>query len=82
MGRAGGILTSQLVDAPGFKRGREPPARHGYPDGCRSFECAQLSVIEACATTQVEDAAFGIAWHGQMHVWVLALMAADGKAFQ
>ena len=39
LGRAGGILTSQLVDAPGFKRGREPPARHGDPDGCRSFEC-------------------------------------------
>ena len=42
---------------------------------------AQASVIEACATTQGEDAAFGIAWHGQMQDWVLASMAADGRLF-
>ncbi|MDB4842198.1 hypothetical protein OAH73_06540 [Planktomarina sp.] len=66
------------------------PASSGKPSPQRAMAIqtvadllsAQLSVIEACATTKVEDAASGIAWHGQMQVWVLALMAADGKAFQ
>ena len=43
---------------------------------------ARVSVIEACATAQGEDAACGIAWHGQMQDWVLAVMGSDGRTYQ
>ena len=66
------------------------PASHGTASPQRTMAIqsvadllgARVSVIEACATAQGEDAACGIAWHGQMQDWVLASMAAHGTAFQ
>lgn len=79
---------AQVTTAPASMWMRPPSDRTASPQRAKAIASvadllgARVSVIEACATAQGEDAACGIAWHGQMQDWVLAVMGSDGKTYQ
>ena len=74
------IWTRQTPSAP--KPPKQSDTRRAAIDGIADLLGTDPVLIETCVTAQGNDAACGIAWHGEKRGWVLALMVTGGAQFQ